>query len=469
MPEARDKSLSPLDRALGLITEVRGGEGGTALLLTLSIFLLLMAYYVIKPVREALILAMEDGAEYKAYMGGAIAVALLFAVPAYSAFAKRVPRNRLVVTVTLFFASNLVLFFFASQFAYVREWLGLAFYLWVGIFNMMVIAQAWAFAADVYTEEQGKRLFALIGVGASFGSAIGSFIGGRLAESLGVYQMLLVAAGILVAIAGLFQLIHRRATEEAVETPPEEHEDDTPLAEGEKAEKAESEQGPFEMVFKNRYLSLIAIFSVAFTLVNTNGEFILSLLVSDFAEATELAGDLPEGMSRGDFIGAFYSDFFFYVNVIGALVQLFLVSRIVKFGGIHVAFFILPIVALIDATLIGVIPALAIVRIGKIAENSIDYSVNNTVRNMLWLPTTAEMKYRAKQAIDTFFVRMGDVGSAVLVLVLASGFGVGARGFAFVNLAVVAVWIPVALLILRERKRMLGIADPEPDSEAESA
>ncbi|MFK7992287.1 MAG: NTP/NDP exchange transporter [Sandaracinaceae bacterium] len=466
MDEAKDKALSPLDRALGLITEVRGGEGGTALLLTLSIFLLLMAYYVIKPVREALILAMESGAEYKSYMGGAIAVALLFAVPAYSAFAKRVPRNRLVVSVTLFFASNLVLFFVASQFEATRVWMGLGFYLWVGIFNMMVIAQAWAFAADVYTEDQGKRLFALIGVGASFGSAFGSLVGVQLAESLGVYQMLLVAAGLLVAIAWLFQVIHRRVSrtgEGAEPVVPED--DDVPLAKGEKAENLESDQGPFEMVFKHRYLRLIAVFSVAFTLVNTNGEYMLSVLVSDFAEATELAGNLPEGMSRGDFIGAFYSDFFLYVNILGAVIQLFLVSRIVKFGGIHVAFAILPIVALIDATLIGIVPALAIVRIGKIAENSIDYSVNNTVRNMLWLPTTQEMKYRAKQAIDTFFVRMGDVGSAVLVGVGAGMLGLGVRSFAFINLAVVAVWIPVVVLILRERKRMLGLQETESEAE----
>ena len=95
MSEARERSL--LERGLRVVTRVEAGEGTTALLLTLNVLVLMTAYSAIKPVREGLILAMKSGAEYKSYMGGAIAVALLFAVPAYARFADRVPRNRLVV------------------------------------------------------------------------------------------------------------------------------------------------------------------------------------------------------------------------------------------------------------------------------------------------------------------------------------------------------------------------------------
>ncbi len=135
-----EEKRSPLDTVLNLITEVRAGEGITALLLTVNIFLLLSAYYLIKPVREELILVMDSGAEYKSYMSAAIAVALLFAVPIYSNFAKRLPRNRLVIGVTLFFISHIALFFFAAQVPSIKPNLGLIFYLWVGIFNMMVVA-----------------------------------------------------------------------------------------------------------------------------------------------------------------------------------------------------------------------------------------------------------------------------------------------------------------------------------------
>lgn len=243
---------SVLERALGLLADVRRGEAGTALLLTLNVFLVLTAYYVIKPVRDALISAMPHGPEYKAYMSGAIAVSLLFAVPAYVAFAKRTQRNRLIVGVTLFFASNIVLFYLASFSEFFRSWMGLVFYLWVGIFNMMAVAQFWAFAADVYTEEQGKRLFAIVGIGASSGAFFGSLITDQLAETLGVYQLLLVSAAILTLAAGLVQVVHLRETRRDNR----EYLDDEPAPE----DDAKPPSGnPFAMVAQHRYLILLAV------------------------------------------------------------------------------------------------------------------------------------------------------------------------------------------------------------------
>lgn len=93
-------------------------------------------------------------------------------------------------------------------------------------------------------------------------------------------------------------------------------------------------------------------------------------------------------------------------------------------------------------------------RLSKIAENSVDYSVNNTMRQMLWLPTTTEMKYQAKQAVDTFFVRMGDVGSAVMVALLAGALGLGIRAFAVANVIVIVGWLILARAILRERRAL---------------
>lgn len=437
---------SGLERALGLVTDVRAGEGPTALLLTLNVFLLLAGYYLIKPAREAFLLPFEGGAEYKAYMGGAIAVALLGAVPAYSAFANRVPRNRLVVVVTLFFASNLVLFWLASFVEPLPLWFALAFYLWVGVFNMMVVAQLWAFANDVYSEEQGKRLFPLVGLGASVGAAGGSWLGALLSGTIGAFAMLLVAAGVLVAVAAVVQAVHRRETRAGN---PAYTADPTARPEAGRPRRS----GAFAMVFQHRYLTLLAVFSLTFTVVNTNGEYVFSAIVSDAAERAEAAGELG-GLSVGDWIGQVYSQFYLGVNVLGVLLQAFVVSRLVKFGGLRLAFFVLPFIALADAVAIAIAPVLLVVRIGKTLENATDYSVNNTVRNMLWLPTTQEMKYKAKQAVDTFFVRMGDVTSALAVFVLADQLGQGVRTFALLNIVVVVGWLALAAAILREQKRL---------------
>ena len=158
-PDAR----GPLDRALGLFADVRAGEGRTAVLLTLNVFLLLTCYYLLKTAREPLILA--SGAEVKSYSSAGQAVLLVFFTQAYGAIAERVGRMRLITIVTLFFASNLVDLLRASGSRDVP--VGVPFFLWVGIFNYMIIAQFWSFAADIYTEEQGKRLFAILGIGST--------------------------------------------------------------------------------------------------------------------------------------------------------------------------------------------------------------------------------------------------------------------------------------------------------------
>jgi len=209
--------------------------------------------------------------------------------------------------------------------------------------------------------------------------------------------MLLLAGGLLAASAGLTQVIHVRESRADDDEDEDEEAGDEPEGETEK----DKPSGAFALVLKNPYLRLLAAFSLVFTLVNTNGEYMISELVGQFAREVEAAGELGEGVALRDYIAAWYGEFYLYVNIAGVVLQTFVVSRLIKYLGITPTFLILPVVALIDGGLIAAFPMLAILKWGKVAENSIDYSVNNTVRNMLWLPTTREMKYKAKQAIDT--------------------------------------------------------------------
>ncbi|HMB71921.1 MAG TPA: hypothetical protein VKU85_21615, partial [bacterium] len=191
-----DQRKSPVERLLGVFTEVRTGEAGTSLLLALNVFLLLTTYYIVKPVREALIL-VGGGAEVKSYAAAGQALLLLLAVPAYAALVSRMQRRTLINVVTLFFAACMVGFYLLAA-AGVPN-VGVAFFLWVGIYNLMVPAQFWSFANDLYTPEQGKRLFVIVAFGASLGAVMGSWIAGLLVAPLGVNQMLLVAAALLTA------------------------------------------------------------------------------------------------------------------------------------------------------------------------------------------------------------------------------------------------------------------------------
>src|SRR5689334_16104402 len=167
-----DKGM--LERLLSPVADVRRGEAAAALLMTLTMFLVLAGYYMLKTAREVFILS-EGGAEVKSYASAGQALLLLVIVPAYSAFASRVSRVQLVTWVSLFFASNILIFALARRAGLP---VGVPYFLWLGIYNVMVVAQFWAFANDIYTPDQGKRLFPLIGVGSSLGAWVGSLRAG---------------------------------------------------------------------------------------------------------------------------------------------------------------------------------------------------------------------------------------------------------------------------------------------------
>ena len=135
------------------------------------------------------------------------------------------------------------------------------------------------------------------------------------------------------------------------------------------------------------------------------------------------------------------------------VLQLFVVSRVVKYLGVPVALCIVPLVALGSYATAALIPSLAIMRWVKTAENSVDYSLMNTVRQMLFLPTTREEKYKAKQVIDSFVVRAGDVLAAVTVYLGTTFFALSVSQFAWINVALVLVWLILAVLTGREFQR----------------
>ena len=172
----------------------------------------------------------------------------------------------------------------------------------------------------------------------------------------------------------------------------------------------------FAMVFQTRYLLLMALMLMMANWINTTGEYILGSIVKDNAAATIAAG-AAGGLTEGQIIGDFYAKYFTLVNATGLFLQLFVVSRIIKHRGVAFAVMVLPALSFGVYNVLIFVPFLNAVLAAKVVENSADYSLNNTVRNMLFLPCTYEQKFAAKQAIDSFFVRMGDVLSAGLVFI----------------------------------------------------
>jgi AAA family ATP:ADP antiporter len=425
-----------LERSLSLLGDVREGEAAGALLLAANVFAVLAFYYILKTVRESLILS-EGGAEIKSYAAAGQALMLLAFVPAYGALASRVNRVVLITAVTLFFASNLVVFYLLGA-AGVQ--IGIAFFLWMGVFAVVMPAQFWAFANDVYDPEKGKRLFPIVGVGSALGAWAGAELASELFARLGPYPLLILSAGGLVATIFLTKLIDqrsRRTRAAAAATAPE-----PPMGKA----------GGFQLVFSQRYLLLIALMVLLINVVNTLGEFILGKLVTADA-AAKIASGLAGGRDEATLIGEFYGDFFAWVNLLGFALQLFLVSRLFKYIGVRGTLFILPVVAAFTYGTASALPVLGIVSLVKVLENSTDYSINNTAKHALFLPTSREAKYKAKQAIDSFFWRAGDMVQAVVVFIgVQMAFDV--RGFAALNLGFIAIWVAICIGIAREHRKL---------------
>ncbi len=425
---------NPLEKALSLFSTVNAGEGGTVVLLFLNAFIMMGLYYILKPVREGLILS-GFGAVIKSYSSAAQALLFVVVVPAYGAFAARVNRVWLLSGMTLFFISNLALFVIALG---AGMNIGVVYYIWLGVFNFMIVSQFWAFANDVYTEEQGKRLFPIVGIGASGGALAGAWLTAEAFEKMSNGALMTLASALLGVFILLIVWVNQR-------------ESFSPSGKDTKASEVLSKEGGFGLVLRNRYLLLIALFVLLLNLVNTVGEFILGSLFEQEALARIGAGEEFRA-ERGEFIRTLYAEFFGWVNLIGLLIQSFLVSRFIKYLGVRGTLFIGPLMSLVTYGTTALQPVLSVVRGMKIAENSNDYSTNNTVRQSLFLPMSRDVKYKAKAAIDTFFGRAGDALQA-LVVFIGTQLSLAIPGFALINVAFVAVWIGVAAGIVKERKR----------------
>ena len=423
-----------LDRALRVFSDVRAGEGATVVLMFLNLLVLFVSYYIIRTVRDAVILA-TGGAAVQSSPPAAWPSSLGF-VPAYSWFASRANRAKLIFGVTLFFILNLEAFSFA--FGGNPKVVALAYFIWVGIFNNSAVAQFWSFANDLYRRDAGERLFPIVAIGATLGAPLGSKVSEILFEA-GVRTafMLQIAAGLLVVQVVLYVLIQAREVRGRAE-------------EAKAAEAPIPPGGGFGLVFANPYLRLIAVLIVVLNLVNTNGNFVWNSAVVQAADAAIAANP---SVDRTAYIGSLLGAFGFYQNILVVLLQALVVSRIVKYFGMRGVLLALPLVALGGNTMIAAGAGIAVIRWAKMSENATDYSVMNTGRQMLWLPTRREEKYKAKQAIDTFFVRAGDVLSAVLVFA-ATAAAIPSRGMAVVNLGLIALWFFVIVALLRRHRSL---------------
>ncbi len=447
--------LSPFERLLSLVTRVRPGEGRTAFLFFLHAFLLLSSYQVVKALREAFMLT-KFSAETRSYAVALIALVLMFVVPLYGWVRRRLDGARLLRAVTIFFVVTMPIFAFLAS---TGVSIAFAFFVWVSIYGVMVVSQMWAFAADSFNVKSGQRLFVVIMLGANLGALTGAKLTQLLAGSLSPIGLMLLAAVVLGAT--LFLAGPERAA----------------VPEGSRAISAEHGRpvprllGGIGLVLRDRYLLLIALLVVLLNWINTTGEFILA----DFVKADAVARVAASGgaLDLGTLITAFYGDFQFWVTLVSFGIQLFLVSRIFQAVGVRGALLIHPLIVAAGYGLLalapmlgGFVPIFSLLRLLKIAENGIDYSLMNTTRQALFLPVDRDSKYDGKTAIDTFFVRFGDLIQALAVYIGLNHLHWDAPKFALLNLVLAFGWIALAVALGRgfSRKALETVMNVAPET-----
>ena len=450
-----EKSPDMFHKFLRLFTVVHPGEAITVLLLASNIFLIGAAYSILKPVRKGLILTRHS-AEQEAYLYAIVAVLLIFVVKIFSYLSSKVSRQKLISSVTLFFISNLVLFYILSEAGISLSILGIVFWVWLGIFNVFIIAQFWAFSNDIYTEEAGKRLFPIVMFGQNMGFYLGAQSTSFLVKPKGPFspfQLMIVAGFALFICIVLTLLVHKRETKKIQHRTEKWNE---AIAPSEKvAEKPLKKGGGFRIIFQSKYLILVAFVILALNYVNTTGEYMKSDVWQRAATEAVEAGKIENtDNARMEFITKTESDFTSLVNLLAWLIQLFLVSRIFKWFGVRGAMLFLPFIAFGGYFFIGLGATFAVVKWAKVAENSTDYSLMNTVKQALYLITSREAKYKAKAAIDTFFVRTGDVLVALTIFLGTTYFAFNLESFARINVVVAVIWIILSFLTIKEHKRL---------------
>ena len=141
------------------------------------------------------------------------------------------------------------------------------------------------------------------------------------------------------------------------------------------------------------------------------------------------------------------------MNIAALILQAFVASRLLKYGGFATIALMLPVIALLSYTAMALLPILAVVKMMKIAENATDYSINNTARHVLWLPVSSDMKFHGKPAIDTLYVRLGDGLAALTVLIGVHILAIGTHNFILFNVSLVVCWLVFTLMMIREHRR----------------
>jgi AAA family ATP:ADP antiporter len=415
--------------------DVRPGEGTPLLVTFVYMALAVGSFLLAKPIRNGLFLG-EYGASKLVYVYVMVPLVLSLLVPLYTAVAERVG-ERLVVTGSLLLLAASVLAFWWTLSYHPAPWLSAAFYVWVNCYGVIASVQAWTFASAVFDMRQARRLFGLVGSGASCGAILGGLLAGILVGALGTINLLLVLAGLIAATAVVanagWHLRRPDATPSRLTTVEAET----------RARRRVPIFDTISLVARTPYLRNIALLVSVVAITTLWTQFLFQA-----GAEQQFAGD-ADRMTR--FFGHFNS----VLGVAALIVQVLATGPALRRFGLGVTILLLPVLLTMGIFAIVLTASMWAVLMTSAFDQGFRFSIDKATFELLYLPIGSATKTQVKSTIDLMISRVADGVGAVLLGLATTGFfvlpgaGFGLRGVAVVSLLLIVGWIVLAVALRR--------------------
>ncbi|MDQ6623978.1 MAG: MFS transporter [Verrucomicrobiota bacterium] len=407
------------------LVDVRPNEWRAVWLAFVFNFVVLAGYYVLRPIRDEI--GASSGVENLPWMYTGTLAGMLVANAGFAAIVARMSRRQFIPIAYRFAIFNLVIFFVLMRIVPAQQqwFLARAFFVWVSVFNLFATTLFWAFMTDLFTSEQGKRLFGFIAVGGSLGGILGPLVPTLLVNRFSTGVFLLISAAMFEMAAQCVRFFPGDFR-----------------AHDQESTAAEKPMGgniwdSVTHIFRSPYLFGLVLFIFIYTLTNT---------WAYFQQADLAQHELLDKSART----AFFGKLDFSVNTITVLIQLCLTSRLLKWLGVGVTLTLMPLLSLCGFLAIGIAPIIGVLAVFQVMRRAAGFAVLRPAREILFTVLRREDKYKAKSFIDTFGYRAGDQVGAWSYKGLHD-LGLNIRTTSFLAMPLVAIWCGLSLWLGRKQ------------------
>jgi AAA family ATP:ADP antiporter len=392
-------------------------------------FAIQFSYYILRSIRDEISSAERPNLQI---LWTAVFLVMLIAVPAFSWLASRYQRGVFIPIANRFFILNLVLFYLALTALpeSARPWIDRCFYVWVSVFVLVVVSVFWGFMADLFRNEQGRRLFGFIAVGSTIGGMGGSGLTAWLIAHLPPFTLLLLACVPLEAASWIAAVLHRRFSGAEAARPASQ-----PLG--------GSAWSGIRVVFGSPYLLAIAGYIALMTYANT---------VMYFMQADLVRAAISDRVART----ALLARIDLWSNALTIVLQVYLASRIIRWAGVGLCLAMLPIIAGVGFVWLGLMPILSVLVVQQVIDRGARYGLAKPAREVLWTVVSREEKYKSKAFLDAAIYRGGDLVSGWIYAGLAAA-GIAVGAIALLAAPLCAVWGALGIRLGRRQETLAGV------------